>query len=427
MPPPVSPSVASTPAAPPAAKARSSARRLWFELHSWIGLKLCILLSFVFCTGTLAVVAAEIDWLIEPAMRVAPQERHASWGEMLAAAEQAHPDLRLRSLAAAHGDRFAAEALMRQANGELLRVWINPHTAQVTGQSSWWNAQRWLRDIHRSLMLPTRFGVPLVTLLSIPLLLLLASSLFIYKRWWRGFLVWPRKGKPRLTWGDVHRLAGVWSLGFMLLIGMTAFWYLLESLGAKAPLPPAVVQLKGAAQHAPLAARDVDRAVSAARAAWPGLRISSVRPSPDGKVLLLAGQADGWLLRERANVIGVELASGAIVGRNDGRDMSLHQRIGEMADPIHFGTFGGWPVRLLWFAFGLLLTTLSLTGAYLYGIRIAEAAQAALKRRRQPVDAQHSPGGSPWAVSWQGIGRWRWLGCGLLAVCLVLVAREMLS
>ena len=38
-------------------------------------------------------------------------------------AEQAHPGLRLRSLAAPHGDRFAAEAFMRQANGELLRVW----------------------------------------------------------------------------------------------------------------------------------------------------------------------------------------------------------------------------------------------------------------------------------------------------------------
>jgi uncharacterized iron-regulated membrane protein len=102
---------------------------------------------------TLAVMAAEIDWLIEPAMRVTPQER--------------------------------------------------------------------------------QFGVPLVALMSIPLLLMLASSLFIYKRWWRGFLTWPRKGKPRLTWGDVHRLAGVWSLGFMLLIGVTAFWYLVESLGGE--------------------------------------------------------------------------------------------------------------------------------------------------------------------------------------------------
>ena len=409
------------------AKPRTSARKLWFALHSWIGMKLCILLSFIFCTGTLAVMAAEIDWLIEPAMRVTPQERQASWGEMLAAAERAHPGLRLRSLSAPHGERFAAEALMRQGNGELLRVWVNPHTAQVTGQSSWWSAQRWLRDTHRNLMLPPRFGVPLVAMMSIPLLLMLASSLFIYKRWWRGFLTWPRKGKPRLTWGDVHRLAGVWSLGFMLLIGMTAFWYLVESLGAKAPLPPAIVQLKGNAKHAPLAAEDVDRAISAAQAAWPDLKISSVRPTPNGKALLLEGQANGLLLRERANVIGVELVSGEILGRNDGRDMSVHQRIGELADPIHFGTFGGWPVRVLWFIFGLLLTTLSLTGAYLYGIRVAEATRAALPRRGAPAGAPHSRAQSAWAVAWRSMGWWRWLGGGVLSVWGMLVINQVLK
>lgn len=409
------------------AKTRSSGRRLWFDLHSWIGLKLCILLSFIFCTGTLAVLATEIDWLIEPAMRVTPQERQASWGEMVAAAEQAHPDLRLRSLAAPHGDRFAAEALMRQPNGELLRVWVDPYTARVAGQSTWWSAQRWLRDTHRSLMLPTHYGLPLVAFMSIPLLLTLVSSLFIYKRWWRGFFVWPRKGKPRLTWGDVHRLVGVWSLGFMLLVGLTGFWYFIESLGASAPLPPAIVQLKGAAQHSPLAAQDVDRAISAAHAAWPDLRVTSVRPTPNGNALLLEGQADGWLLRERANVIGVEIDSGAILGRNDGKDMSVHQRIAEMADPIHFGTFGGWPVRLLWFTFGVLLTTLSLTGTYLYGIRIAEAARAALKRGKTQATILSSQEASPWAVMWRDIGRWRWVGCGLLTTCVALVLIQVFA
>lgn len=61
----------------PETRSRTTGRRLWFEVHSWIGLKLCILLSFIFCTGTLAVIATEIDWVIEPAMRVTPQEGQA--------------------------------------------------------------------------------------------------------------------------------------------------------------------------------------------------------------------------------------------------------------------------------------------------------------------------------------------------------------
>ncbi|OZI19811.1 hypothetical protein CAL26_19795 [Bordetella genomosp. 9] len=400
----------------PAARSRAAGRRLWFELHSWIGLKLCVLLSFIFCTGTLAVIATEIDWVIEPAMRVTPQEGQASWGQMVAAAQQAHPDLRLRSLGAPHAERFAAQALMRKADGELLRVWVDPHTGQVTGESTWWSVQRWLRDTHRRLMLPNSYGLTLVTALSIPLLLMLVSSLFIYKRWWRGFLVWPRKGKPRLTWGDVHRLTGVWSLGFMALVGATGAWYLIESLGGDAPRPPVIAQIKGQAKHATLSAANVDRAVSVARDAWPALQVTNVRLTPDGKRLLIEGQAEGWLLRERANVIAVDIATGEIAGRNAGTDMTAHQRIAEMADPLHFGTFGGWPVRWLWFAFGLMLTSLSLTGAYLYGIRATESARAALKRTGIAVMSS-----SRWAVAWRGMGMWRWACLGLLAAWFVLM------
>ena len=58
----------------------------------------------------------------------------------------------------------------------------------------------------------------------------------------------------------------------------------------------------------------------------------------------------------------------------------LHQRIAEMADPLHFGSFGGWPIRLIWFLFGAALTTLCFTGVYLYGLRVADALRSMRRR-----------------------------------------------
>ena len=58
-------------------------RSLWWVVHSWIGLKLSIFLTFILATGTFAVFAHEIDWLATPAMRVSPRsEPVASWGAL---------------------------------------------------------------------------------------------------------------------------------------------------------------------------------------------------------------------------------------------------------------------------------------------------------------------------------------------------------
>lgn len=46
--------------------------RLWWRVHQWVGLKLSILLGFVFLTGTIAVFSNDIDWLLRPLLRVGP-------------------------------------------------------------------------------------------------------------------------------------------------------------------------------------------------------------------------------------------------------------------------------------------------------------------------------------------------------------------
>jgi len=359
---------------------RGAGRRLWFDLHSWVGLKLCLFMGFVCLTGTLAVFAHEIDWLLHEEVRVTPGPAHASWGTMVAAAQAAHPDWRLEGLRAPHASRFAAMAQMRLPDGSRRFVWVDPYRGVVTGDTHWFNAHRLLRNTHRHLMIPVKYGVPLVAALSLPLLVTLVSSLYIYKRWWRGFFSWPRGDRPRRLWGDVHRLLGVWSLWFIALIALTGGWYLVESLGGKAPVPAHIALPEGDAPAATDPAA-VDRAVATLRAQWPALQVRSAQPTEDGRGLLLDGKAEAWLVRDRANVAGFDLRSGALLDQRDGRAMGVHQRIAEMADPLHFGSFGGWPVRLLWFLFGAAMTALSFTGVYLYGLRVADAARSALRRR----------------------------------------------
>ena len=53
-------------------RARVSFARVAFSVHSWLGLSFFVLLTTVLLSGTLAVFRDEIDWLIFPQIRVAP-------------------------------------------------------------------------------------------------------------------------------------------------------------------------------------------------------------------------------------------------------------------------------------------------------------------------------------------------------------------
>lgn len=391
-------------------------RKFWFRLHSWVGLKLSIMLFFIFLTGTFAVLAHEIDWLLNADMRVDVGDERASWGAQLDAVRARHPDWQPAYFYGPEDAWFAAELHVMTPEGKRHRVYVNPYTANVTGDAGWFNAHRLLREMHRHLMMPVTIGVPIVSAFALALLVTLGSSFWVYKKWWRGFLTWPRRDRSRRFWGDLHRLAGVWSMAFVLLMAATGTWYLVESLGGDAP--PAARLPTGEAGTKPpvITGAQLDRMIAHAAATYPELEIRDiVLPLRAGQPVVLRGDADAWLVRARANAIAFDPLTGEEIHRHYGTDLGVHQRISEAADPLHFGNFAGLPVKLLWFFFGALLTTLSGSGVYLYGIRTAADAPAKRVRKEDILAA------SRWRKAWRDIGAWRWPAIALLLFAMTLV------
>ncbi|MBP6878717.1 MAG: PepSY domain-containing protein [Phenylobacterium sp.] len=381
-------------------------RSLWWSVHSWAGLKLSVLMSFVLITGTLAVVAHEIDWLANPAMRVAPRaEPYVSWGTLAQAAQAAVPGGRVASLHAPIDPWFAAEALVESGGSRSTRVFVDPYSGEVAGTGGWANAQRFLRQTHRHLMLPTKVGVPIVSALSFLLLASLITGIVTYKKWWRGFLRPPRAGDARRFNGDLHRLAGLWSLWFVALIVVTGLWYLVESLGGGAPrLPQPTAKIS---QAPTLSGPALDAVVARAQAAYPELEVREVRLPGDGdRGVAVLGQAGAMLVRDRANAVWLDPRDGKVLLVARGEALNTHQRISEMADPLHFGTFGGLTTKLIWLAAGALLSALSVTGVVIYSLRLAKAAREA-------------PAGG-WLHAWRGMGWWVYPALGLIALSLAL-------
>ncbi|WP_395945693.1 PepSY-associated TM helix domain-containing protein [Brevundimonas sp.] len=347
-------------------------RSAWWTVHHWAGLKLSLLMTFVMATGTLATVAHELDWLVRPSMRVPVRDQaYASWGDWVEAAQaRLGPGGRLDEFDRPGMRGFAVDVLAVDGRGEDFRIQVDPWTARVTGTTGYYTIQRALRETHRHLMLPTDVGLPFVTVLSLPLLAIFVTSFWVYKKWWRGFRRLPkpmtgRRGDLRRFSGDLHRLLGLWSLPFLLLMALTGLWYLIEWGGGEAP----EIDEPTLAAAAPPTGAQVDRIIAETHRAYPALHVTGLRFPEDGGVIVV-GQAEALLVRDDANAVWWDLAAGAPAQVSRAQDMTAHQRLSEAADPLHFGTWGGLTTKLIWFVFGAALSILSATGAMIYATRL---------------------------------------------------------
>lgn len=408
-------------------------RRIWFDWHSWAGFQLSILLSFVLVTGTLATVSLEIDALINPAMRSegSPPEQ-LNWGAMLEASQAAFPDARITRISAPRLPWLNAQIMAQRADGERFRIFVDTATEQVAGTGRWRNWQRFFRQTHRHLMLPVKWGVTIVGLLSFPLLVSLVTSFAIYKRWWRGFRKWPRNNssagaqypenmrKARRYWGDWHRFMGVWSLWFVPLIAVTGIWYLVEQWGLNANYPQAAqVSKMAVADPQELSGAKLNRIIERSSVLYQELEVEHVLLDQNkGAIVLLQGQATASLVRARANSLAFAVDSEELIDMRKGEDLSLHVRISEAADPLHFGTLGGAPTRYLWFVFGVMLSALSITGVYLYGLRIYSKVSQRSERGAL----------SSWLIAWQRMSIIpKWFSAVIVALTLYTAAIYFLA
>ncbi|MFW6299420.1 MAG: PepSY-associated TM helix domain-containing protein [Oceanicaulis sp.] len=405
------------PGSPGAASARPAAaakpakkRSIWWRLHQWAGLQMSLFLAFVFITGTLAVFSYEMDWMARPAMWAAPTavEDRASWGAVSEAAAAHAPDAQVLNVYGPIHPASTFDVVMGSDDGPF-HIYVHPRTGAVTGTGPWPGFQRFLRNGHRHLMIPVKWGVSLVTLAALFLAVSLVTSFWVYKKWWRGFLRLPQGRTARAFIGDLHRIAGVWSIWFVVLMVLTSFWYFIEQWGGAAPAanparPADRVSIAEALPAAGSPGEAMDRAVAQLLAERPDFRIAQVYwPRGEDGLFQIQGYSNrAILVRPRANTVWADPATGAILGEVDPSALSLHVRIAEAADPLHFGTFGGYWTKTLWFVFGAVLSGLAITGVVIYTLRIAKQEKEAPRWRSGLVR------------TWRGMGRARWLAAALV-------------
>lgn len=350
---------------------KKSQRKKLYELHSWVGFHLALLMGVILFTGTIATISNEIDWMFQHDMRVAPGEEPVSWAEMDQAIRDYAPDRNIGSIQSMGGDYLAYRARVIDQFGNQSFVHVNQWTGEVTGETHPFTVQRFFRDLHRYLFLPNVIALPIVCSMAFVLLISLYTGLKTSRNWWTLMTRLRTNKGARIFWGDAHKAAGLWSIWFFAVIAITGMWYLVEwgygAAGTKmVPDRPSVVAERVIEFGEIIEDRPIAEIVASAKSAYPEMRIASIQyPNAANGTYTVLGHNANPLLRERANMVFIDPEDASVIEVLTEHDLPADTYLNEMADPLHFGNFGGLITKLIWFVFGVFMTGLSFTGVWL--------------------------------------------------------------
>lgn len=363
----------------PASPTRRLNRRRWYFFHGWVGFNLSLVLGLICLTGALATVGDEIDWLLNPALRVSSSDGPVNWVKIHERVMATYPDRAIRMMTAPVGSAFASAVSTVLPNQVRRLVYVHPTTGDIQGERSALTAKRFLRDFHTGLFLPGDVGYIVVPIFGFILLGSLVTGLMTYKQWWQGWWRLRREKGRRVIWADLHKLIGLWSVWFLLTIGITGSWYFIELFGAgiETKEPPVMQVVLKDLGLAPPERLSLSTLVFTVQQKFPELEIRRIWPaSSPTDVWRFRGQTEAWLVRDRSNTIHLTPYSGVVSLIQRTNDTSALHRWTDMADPLHFGDFGGFVSKLIWCVFGLGLSGLLGTGAYLRVTRLQKIEKA---------------------------------------------------
>lgn len=356
----------------------ATAIRRWRFVHTWSSL-VCTLFLLVLClTGLPLIFQDEIgDALGEPhSAEVAEGTPVLPLDTLLASAQASYPGDATNFIALPDDDPgMATIGLIDHVDGGFHWVKFDRHSGAVIEDQRAGGAQKIsFMDVMLSIHGSLTVGLPGTLLLGVMGLLFIAalvSGVVLYgpftPRAGAGTL--RLRGNPRLRWLDLHNVVGIVLLAWLGVVGLTgvintlekplfAVWqatdvaHMLAATGGARP-GGAFVSVQYAVDEA--LKRHPDETVASI------LFPSEVRHHPHHYLVWLHG--DKPLTRELLVPVLVDATSGAVL---DGAKLPGYLTALEVSRPLHFGDYGGLPLKLLWLVFDIGAILVLLTGVYLW-------------------------------------------------------------
>jgi len=347
---------------------------LVFGIHSVAGLLSGLFILLMSLSGAALVFHDELDSLQYPEIVHHTHDDYQTLpvGQCYRSVQKKYPYAQINSCNIAEDSYtpfiFSVYDPSFQNGTQPMQVFVHPQTAEIIGfrgggKDASHNFMGWLSVFHNSFHLK-KTGEWLLGFFAVIFVLSITTGIILYRKNIFSVLLFRKK---MFRTANLHQLIGVYALLFNLIIGVSGFWmqrYVFKKsfYETQQPYTPVI-------KPSPALFFNIDSSLQAAKKRYPAFTAYVIYfvQSPKRKTAVYGSQSTNSFIHNKkfADVLFLDsiggIAKTAFVNKID-----ASSRYDIINAQIHFGRYGGLPVKILYSLFGLSGGLLSITGFLLW-------------------------------------------------------------
>ncbi|MEH2462335.1 PepSY-associated TM helix domain-containing protein [Nostoc sp.] len=355
-------------------------RNLIFTLHRYIGFSVGLLLIVIGLTGSLLVFQKEINHFLVAQQfgQITPQQTLLSPDSIVntvKAAYASRTDLKLAALYMPSEPNASCNVELADAQDKGTEVLVNPYTGAILGERLWDNTLFGIiYQLHYAL-LAGQTGTIIVGIAALLMCILSITGVLLWPGWRKlisGFKIkW--NAHPKRVNFDLHKVVGIVVATFVLLTFFTGFCWNFSDFSTSLIRAVTFSPSKTEPVSQPItgqSALQLTNQLQTAQAALPGAKLQTIYfPSKPESTLWMRYKFPQELGDYGNSYVYLDQYSGKVLRVDNGLEPSLGDRVLNSFTPLHYGTFGGLPTRILYVFVGLAPLILFITGFVMWRYR----------------------------------------------------------
>ncbi|CAL76129.1 Putative uncharacterized iron-regulated membrane protein [Bradyrhizobium sp. ORS 278] len=355
--------------------------RLWVQVHTWTSLISMMFMLMLCLTGLPLIFHDEINHLLEddiPAPAMPADTPVLPLDRLIASARQLQPKQHVLFVSLKAAEPLVVVAMSPTAvpmPGQLHRLTVDARSGAILGdEAPHQDVMDMILRIHRDMFagLP---GELFLGLMGLVFAASIVSGVVVYWPFMRRLQFGTvRDRSRRLKWLDLHNLLGIVTVSWTLAVGVTGTINTLAVPLSELWRAQTMPALLGPHQGKPLAeAKSVQAAVDAVRTAYPDRVVASVTMptatrfgSPQHLIVWTKGTTPFTARMYTPVLVDAQEIHDQDSAKLIAPALAWYLRALQVSRPLHFGDYGGLPLKIIWALLDIITIIVLCSGLYLW-------------------------------------------------------------